>query len=76
MKNFAALKAQRFFALSFDALFFPYGGATGTPKGALKDFACGLGPSVFTAKICRLRGVQFFSGAESAFLAVVYARYF
>lgn len=50
---------RRFFALSFDALFFPYGGATGTPQGALKDFACGLGPSVFTAKICRLCGVQF-----------------
>lgn len=50
---------RRFFALSFDALFFPYCDATGTPQGALKDFACGLSPSVFTAKICRLCGVQF-----------------
>ena len=59
MKNFTALKAQRFFALSFDALF-AYGDAAGTPKWALKDFACGLSPSVFTAKICRPLGVQFY----------------
>lgn len=41
MKNFTALKAQRFFALSFDALF-AYGDAAGTPQGVLKDFAGGL----------------------------------
>ena len=60
MKNFTALKCADFLHVNFlRAFLFAYCDATGTPQGALKDFACGLSPSVFTAKICRLCGVQF-----------------
>jgi len=60
MKNFTALKCADFLHVNFlRAFLFAYCDATGTPKWALKDFACGLSPSVFTAKICRPRGVQF-----------------
>jgi len=50
MKNFTALKAQRFFALSFDALF-AYGDAAGTPQGVLKDFAGGLNMGCLTQNL-------------------------